>query len=491
MSQKVNIKTEDLELLFKTAKVKEGTKLVYLQSFRRIINNVFESKRPTNEILLNSQEKIMNFLKDITLTSQKTVLNGYLNCLEILKLDTKEFRKVFNTMAKTVDESRVLSKANETEEENHMTMKELEDLRDSIKLKITDQFTKFDTQYLLLCLYTMLPPLRGEEYYSSQLFNDSNKVKWNNVNENNINYLCLTKKQLILSKYKTEATYGKRIIDIPDDLIKILKEYKLKSKSKYVVCTVGNKQFSKQNFKNFLNATTEKKISSSMIRKIYLSEKNDSNFTAEERKKTALIMGHDVSTAFTKYTKFSEKLHNPEIVQVDLQVDNERLRKENEELKAIIAQLKGIINKAPDVVTVNIKEPEVIQLLGAKSKREEYFIANPEARVYDMDETKIRKPSSKVKVDKAFIEAHQQWDLDAHYDQISWEEEQIDELEKEMRITKDENRNNEIKIEIKTLKKSQRVNEKAVELYESGKLKYKEITWEDWAQEKEAKKVNK
>ena len=299
-------KYPDLAKKFKDAKTKPKSMETYLYSFSKVIKLAFNDKRPDGKVLHESIEKVMQSItsSDWPLTSQKTALNGYRACLAILGFDMTEWNKEFHTLAKVVDESRELAKANTVETENYITMKELEDIRDSIEKSRPPEFSKCDIQYVLLCLYTMMPPLRSQDHCNSYLYYNSDEV-----DEKGTNYLCLTKKVLQLNDHKTVASHGPRTVVIPNQLIKVLKEFKKKSESKWVICTVKKEQFTHCNFTHFFHSATGKKISSSMIRKIYLSEKNDGEFQAEARKETAKIMGHTLATAMTKYTKFSTRLH--------------------------------------------------------------------------------------------------------------------------------------------------------------------------------------
>jgi hypothetical protein len=58
-----------------------------------------------------------------------------------------------------------------------------------------------------------------------------------------------------------------------------------------------------------LHRCLKKNVSSSMLRKCFISDKIDEGITAEERKKTAKIMGHSVGTQQSIYSKFSDVLH--------------------------------------------------------------------------------------------------------------------------------------------------------------------------------------
>lgn len=80
------------------------------------------------------------------------------------------------------------------------------------KLKIEQIIELQD--YLILCLYTMIPPRRLLDYV---------EMKIKNINKDTDNYY--DNKKFYFNKYKTSKTHGKQIINIPDELDIIIKKY--------------------------------------------------------------------------------------------------------------------------------------------------------------------------------------------------------------------------------------------------------------------------
>ena len=118
------------------------------------------------------------------------------------------------------------------------------------------------------------------------------------------NYLVdqKTNMRFIYNIYKTSKKYGENVIAVPDDLKPILRMYVKMMDIKH-----GETLFpiSRNALSQLLTKQSDrlinKKISSTLMRKIYLSDKYAA--VNEEKEKDAKIMGHDVGTASLVYTK--------------------------------------------------------------------------------------------------------------------------------------------------------------------------------------------
>ena len=116
-------------------------------------------------------------------------------------------------------------------------------------------------------------------------------------------------KTLHIYNYKTAKTYGTRKIDIPDELIKILNDFKQKSLSQYVICSPKGIKIEANSFNRlFHEATKDKLFSSNMARKCRVSEEIDKPIA--ERRADAKIMAHSLPTAAARYSKLSKSFHN-------------------------------------------------------------------------------------------------------------------------------------------------------------------------------------
>lgn len=301
-----------LKSKFNELNTKKSTMEVYINSFKRIIRDVFNNELP-NMSTINDDiniKQIMDYIYSdkVTMSSKKTILNGLINCFIVLEIDLSKLKKEFKKVIRITSNERVYTKPSETELKHKKSLKYIIMKRDLYKNLLKADFQKVDIHYVLLCLYTYLPPLRGEDYYNSLLLYDSNVLT--QIERKEKNYLCLKEKLLVINKYKTVDIYGIRIISIPNELIEILNNFKKKSDSQWIICTIKGNKLGHENFYKLMTEAFGEKISSSMMRKIYISsEIIDGNMTAEERKKLSYIMGHSVEQQQLTYSKFSEKLH--------------------------------------------------------------------------------------------------------------------------------------------------------------------------------------
>ena len=71
-------------------------------------------------------------------------------------------------------------------------------------------------QHLILKLYTVIPPLRND--YAMIKVYHSKEVSGEN-------YINIKNSQIILNDYKTSKTYGEKKIDIPQNILKLIKRW--------------------------------------------------------------------------------------------------------------------------------------------------------------------------------------------------------------------------------------------------------------------------
>lgn len=283
----------------------EGSIIAYTTKFKHLMKNIYNNNTPD---ILNDDKILKDILEYINKDNIKSnekinLLRSYVICLKSLKLECEKFeielKKIKN------NEKDNIQMIKETNEDKNMSLDEITKLRDEYKKDFNRlQRSKNDLYYVVLSLYTYLPPLRSEDFINTYLYYNCEKEDIKDKN-----YLCLTCKKLILTKYKTSKAYGVREIDIPNDLRDILHKYKMKTNSIYVISSPNNKKFHESSFHRLLLEATNKKISSSAIRKIYVSESIDKNMSVKDRKKAAQIMGHSISTQSIMYSKFSKLLH--------------------------------------------------------------------------------------------------------------------------------------------------------------------------------------
>jgi len=256
--------------------------------------------------LLNFDE-IINKLSKYKDTTKKNYLAMINSVLGLFKNKKKIRDKYYELMMSLDKEQRERSKNNEkseTQTNNWISWDEvikiknqLNDKITSIKNKNTITETQYDDilDYLLISLYTDIPPRRNE--YKDMVVVD----KWNDKLPNDINYYSKNDNKFIFNIYKTSKKYGQQVMELQKDnpLIKIidiyLKHHPLRSKSVYsfLASKNGSPFIINTITKRLNNIFGKKKIGASMLRHIYLTNKYGDDIN--EMKKDAEAMGHSTT----------------------------------------------------------------------------------------------------------------------------------------------------------------------------------------------------
>ena len=305
---------EEVQNKLVTKGVKLSSAKTYVSNFKRVLKGIHFDESLATNFIVNCLKKdpeiqsnyILKFVNkpEISVNSKDNILKGFIKCLEALDIDTKVYLEKFQSLLIDLKYDKEFQEPSEKEEENKLSKADLIKLRDEWKGKLTDKFTKFDLYYVLLSLYTDLPPLRSQEFYNTFL----NIKKRQDLLDQKINHLCLETKTLHMNNYKTAKTYGPRKIDVPDELIKILNDFKQKSLSQYVICSPKGIKIEANSFHRlFSEATKDKKFSCNMARKCHVSE--DIDKPRAERIADGKIMAHSLPTAVARYSKLSKSFH--------------------------------------------------------------------------------------------------------------------------------------------------------------------------------------
>lgn len=198
----------------------------------------------------------------------------------------------------------------DTNEKNDKQKESIVPLADIIKLReeLHDAFHKSKkidakvwvayTGHLLLSLYTMIPPRRNRDYSQMVIV-----AKEPSTIDKTKNYYVIDKQEFIFSNYKTASVYGEQRIKIPADLQRVLTEYvetykqvfpDQKGEMPLLVHFDGSPVHAVNGITRILNKVIGKKIGSSALRHIYLSDKFGD--TLKEMKVVASEMSHDLNT---------------------------------------------------------------------------------------------------------------------------------------------------------------------------------------------------
>ena len=218
---------------------------------------------------------------------------------------------------KKYEDEQASGKISDSQKQNFVEMSELEkmiaDMDKEIKSKKLKKKEKLTSKeralvqvFVLFSLYTRLP-LRNDV---GDGFSAITKRAYNNLSDKEKrehNYLVVNKADMfmVLNKYKTSKKYEENKIEISKDLEKILRMWIRMEGMGILFKSSTGKPLSRNAISQLMIKTTKKylnkSISTTMIRKIYLSSKYAD--VKEDMEKDAKIMGHDVSTQQKVYVK--------------------------------------------------------------------------------------------------------------------------------------------------------------------------------------------
>jgi integrase len=306
-----------VKALVEEKKVSASTAGAYIKSLRQALN----VKQIKNLIPLKDVEKVMGNISKYANSTKKAILGAICSVLKIY--NTPVLRKAHT---KYYDEMMKLSKeAKEKEGTNEMTDKQKEawESWDSILAKQTElgksiegydkkktldvsEYNKL-LDYIVLSLYVDIPARRNKDFLLMKVVKSVSDKE-----SKDFNYLDLSKKEFVFLNYKTNKTYSKQIQAISEILfnkislyLKHHPTYKDASKRKepihFLQYADGRDVIAINGITRILNSIFKKKISSSMLRHIFIS--HTFGDVMDKMKETATEMGHSIGEQRAYYVK--------------------------------------------------------------------------------------------------------------------------------------------------------------------------------------------
>jgi len=227
---------------------------------------------------LNDKQYILDHIEPKSYSARKIILSA------ILKKSPADW--IREEIKKNIKEDlllRIKRPPTDKENENYMEWEDIIKLRE--ELKQNKKTSRDEMKYLALCMFTYIPPLRSQCFYNCYI----------NEDVDGSNKLCLKTKTLVLNEYKTKKAYGQKILTLPPELVEIVENwYALNGKQKLLFFNKKNEMFTESTFANFMYSVFGRKISSSMLRKIYITTQLKKKLSLEERESMADMMLHTV-----------------------------------------------------------------------------------------------------------------------------------------------------------------------------------------------------
>tara|TARA_Y100000004_G_scaffold191767_1_gene251152 strand:- start:1710 stop:2630 length:921 start_codon:yes stop_codon:yes gene_type:complete len=263
---------------------------------------------------LDNPKDVANKISHLHYTSQRNAYNAIILLLLAIEGDKElieEYGKMRDELNNKYEEEQASGKISEKQSKNFVEMSEVEnmvnEMGNTVKgYKKKESLNQNERQ--LLKAYTLFSiliriPTRNDQagmiLISKKMYN---KLKEEDKKAHN--YLLMEKSSMkfIYNQYKTAKKYAENIVDIPKDLEKILRMYiRIMGIKSGDVLFDMTKNAQSQLLLKMSQKYMGKRISSTMIRKIYLSSKYGD--TLKEMKEDAKIMGHSTDVAQSVYIK--------------------------------------------------------------------------------------------------------------------------------------------------------------------------------------------
>ena len=279
----------------------EGSLKLYEANLKRL-NNGNEIKnlnflKDTESIIKQIKEKKDTTARSYIIAICSTLKNDpkmkkYYDIYYNILIEYNDTLKNNNTKSEKQEEEwisqdEVKQKYNELEEETRPLWK---------KKTLTDTEYNKLLSYVVLSLYVLQPPRRNLDYLKMIAVS-----KYKGHEDKDYNYFDISNKKMIFNNYKTKGTYQSQEISVDDKLFIILCMWIKKFKIKDFILQKDESELDKNGITKILYKIFNKKVGSSMLRNIYLTDKY-SNLN-EEKEKDAQMMGTSIGTIDNQYTK--------------------------------------------------------------------------------------------------------------------------------------------------------------------------------------------
>ena len=270
-----------------------------IATYSSILRNIMKNMLTDNVSKLDESSKVLDYLDEFEPSQRKTKLSALVvltdndEYRDQMLMDIRSYRSYNDSL-----KSRVKS---DKETANWVTQSELDKIYKDLKSQANALFkksplSKSDLQtiqnYVILSLYTLIPPRRSLDY---------TEMKIDSINKKQDNYI--TGKKFIFNTYKTARVKGQDSVQIPTQLKTILNKWLKINPTDYLLFDNNGGELTPVKLNQRFEKLFGKKFSTSMIRKLHLSSNYGSTMKKmDEMAETMKEMGSS-SSQINHYVK--------------------------------------------------------------------------------------------------------------------------------------------------------------------------------------------
>lgn len=264
------------------------------------------TKHDIDWILLNCEKTLVCLEKDNKTEPQtiKSFINAVLAVFKYTKGFQEKYKKAYQCWSNARKENNI--KANEKyvnitpsdrQIENYIPWKDILTVRDGLQKDTVD--------YLLLSLYTMIPPCRADFDHVRILYKQPNE-------EQTLlqpNYLLITDEymKLVFNEFKTKKSKNIKTYEniLPDELVKVIQNSLKEKPRDFLIVSnkTGLPYKNSKSFTTYLDRTLfkifKKHVTINTLRHSFIMSLDFNKITPKEKEHIAYLMMHSVSTQDT------------------------------------------------------------------------------------------------------------------------------------------------------------------------------------------------
>ena len=260
----------DIVEIFRCKNITQSTVQLYKSKLNKLndnkpINNL-NFLYDTNDI----KSKIMH-LKPNTQRSYIIAITSILKCMTLqASKPSKKLLELYTSYSKLLDQYNTDLKDQTNNNTNVISTDKIKTIYDNLKKNKNKSLQSYQ-DYLIVSLYYLIAPRRNRDY---QLL----KVVSNYDNDLSNDYNYYDGKNFYFNNYKTKGTYHQQIVEVPDDLVRIIDDYidinEIKDND-YLLTSIktGQPLTTNNSITVILNRIFNDKIGSSALRRSYLTNK--------------------------------------------------------------------------------------------------------------------------------------------------------------------------------------------------------------------------
>lgn len=294
---------------FKNKNLSESTINAYMRNLK-----LLNDKKPIKTLsFLTRKDDIIKKINDRNPNTKRNYLITICSTLNQLSSNTKLYKYYYDElmrMNKMLKEQESSNIKTDKQNDNWMEQDDINKILNERIIEANEIYNKYK-QYdmlptkklyntfletLTLALYTLQPPRRNKDYILMKIINDEPKDN----DDKTINYIDMKNGYFYFNNYKTAKTELKDgsplKIKINDELFDLIKKFTKFNSGSYLISNYDGDNYTESNFitkiLNNIFKNENKKISSTMLRHIFLSDKFGN--VSDEQQQTAKEMSHSV-----------------------------------------------------------------------------------------------------------------------------------------------------------------------------------------------------